>query len=130
MYGVSETTTYDSGKESVVIRKYLNGIMGGVVLDVTDFAEEFIQCGHVIIRSTESGEYKPMPLKDGKYDVLPANHEYVGVCITTAPKDTPHVGVITAGEVNDKAVPYPVDGILTALKAAVPTLQWGHDVIG
>lgn len=130
MYGVSETTTYDSGKESVVIRKYLNGITGGVVLDMTDFTDEFIQCGHVIIRSTESGEYKPMPLKDGKYASLPANHEYVGVCLTTAPKDTPHVGVITAGEGNDKAVPYSVDTILAAFKAAVPTLQWGHDVIG
>lgn len=127
MYGVSETTIFSSGKESVVIRKYLNGISSGVVLDTTDFAEKFIQCGHVIIRDTTSGEYKPMPVKDGAYEALPANCEYVGVCMTTTPVDTPHVGVITAGEVNDKAVPFSVESIKAAIKTAVPTLQWGHD---
>ena len=130
MYGVSETMTFDTGKESVIIRNYVNGIMGGVILDMTDFSDEFIKCGHIIIRSTENGEYKPMPVKDGAYEALPVNHEYVGICMTTAPADTPHVGVMTAGEANDKAVPYSVDTIKAALKTAVPTLQWGHDTVG
>lgn len=130
MYGVSKTETYDSGKESVIIRNYVNGIMGGVILDVTGFSGEFIKCGHIIIRDTNSGEYKPMPVTDEAYAPLPENHEYVGVCMTTAPVDTPHVGVMTAGEANDKAVPYPVDKIKAALKTDVPTLQWGHDAIG
>ena len=115
MYGVEAAEIFDSGKESVIIRKYLNGITGGVVLDMTGFDAPFIKCGHVIIRSTKDGEYKPMP---------------VGICMTTAPKDTPHVGVLTAGEVNDKAVPYPVEAIKAAFKTAVPTIQWGHDKIG
>lgn len=131
MYGVSKTETYDSGKESVIIRNYVNGIMGGVVLDLTGFSGEFIQCGHIIIRDTTSGEYKPMPVTGGAYASLPESHEYVGICMTTVPADTPHVGVMTAGEANDKAVPYPVDDtIKAALKTAVPTLQWGHDAIG
>lgn len=131
MYGVSKTKTFDSGKESVIIRNYVNGIMGGVVLDMTGFSGgEFIQCGHIIIRDTKSGEYKPMPVKGRDYGSLPKNHEYVGVCMTTAPADTPHVGVMTAGEANDKAVPYPVDTIKADLKTDVPTLQWGHDAIG
>lgn len=130
MYGVNETTSFDAGKDSVIIRNYLNGIMGGVILDMSEFDGEFIQCGHIIIRDTKSGEYKPMPVSGNTYAALPSNCEYVGVCVTTAPKDTPHVGVMTAGEANDKAVPYPVDDIKTALKTAVPTLQWGHDVIG
>lgn len=130
MYGVSKTKTFDSGKESVIIRNYVNGIMGGVILDMTGFSGEFIRCGHIIIRNAKSGEYKPMPVIGEAYASLPENHEYVGVCTTTAPVDTPHVGVMTAGEVNDKAVPYPVDTIKAALKTAVPTLQWGHDAIG
>jgi hypothetical protein len=131
MYGVSKTKTFDSGKESVIIRNYVNGIMGGVILDMTGFSGEFIQCGHIIIRDTKSGEYKPMPVTGEAYDLLPESHEYVGICMTTAPVDTPHVGVMTAGEANDKAVPYPVDDtIKAALKIAVPTLQWGHDAIG
>lgn len=130
MYGVSKTETYDSGKESVIIRNYVNGIMGGVVLNLTGFSGEFIQCGHIIIRDTMSGEYKPMPVKDGHYDTLSNSYEYVGICMTTVPADTPHVGVMTAGEANDKAVPYPVDTIKEKLKTDVPTLQWGHDAIG
>ena len=130
MYGVGETTFYDSGKSSVIVRNYVNGITGGVILDMTGFDGDIIQCGHIIIRDTKSGEYKPMPVSGKAYSALPSNHEYVGICITDAPKDTPHVGVMTAGEANDKAVPYPVDGIKTALKTAVPTLQWGHDAIG
>lgn len=131
MYGVSKTKTFDSGKESVIIRNYVNGIMGGVILDMTGFSGEFIQCGHIIIRDTKSGEYKPMPVTGEAYVSLPESHEYVGICMTTAPVDTPHVGVMTAGEANDKAVPYPVDNKIKAdLKIAVPTLQWGHDAIG
>lgn len=130
MYGVEAAEIFDSGKGSVIIRKYLNGITGGVVLDMTGFDAPFIKCGHVIIRSTKDGEYKPMPVTGNAYSTLPENHEYVGICITTAPKDTPHVGVLTAGEVNDKAVPYPVEAIKAAFKTAVPTIQWGHDKIG
>lgn len=130
MFGVEAAEIFGSGKESVIIRKYLNGITGGVVLDMTGFDAPFIKCGHVIIRSTKDGEYKPMPVTGNAYSTLPENHEYVGICITTAPKDTPHVGVLTAGEVNDKAVPYPVEAIKAAFKTAVPTIQWGHDKIG
>lgn len=126
MYGVGETTFYDSGKSSVIVRNYVNGIMGGVILNMTGFDGD-IQCGHIIIRDTNSGEYKPMPVSGGAYSTLPSNCEYVGVCITDAPNDTPHVGVMTAGEANDKAVPYSVETIKAALKTAVPTLQWGHD---
>lgn len=130
MYGVSETKTFDTGKESVIIRNYVNGITGGVILDVTGFSEDFIKCGHVIIRNTTDGEYKPMPVSEGAYTALPENCEYAGICMTTVPVDTPHVGVMTAGELNDKAVPYSVDTIKAALKTAVPTLQFGHDTIG
>ena len=129
MYGVESPEIFDSGKESIVIRKYLNGITGGVVLDMTGFNEPFIKCGHVIIRSTKDGEYKPMPIDGNAYSTLPENCEYVGICFTTAPKDTPHVGVLTAGEVNDKALPYPIETIKAAFKTAVPTIQWGHDKI-
>ena len=75
MYGVSETKTFDSGKESVIIRNYVNGIMGGVILDMTGFSGEFIQCGHIIIRDTKSGEYKPMPVTGEAYASLPENQD-------------------------------------------------------
>lgn len=125
MYGMKETEHYSGGKESVIIRNYLDGIKKGVVLDTSDFTEDYVQCGHVIIR--KEGNYKPMPVNEEKYGTLPEGYSYVGVSMTTAPKDEAHVGVLTAGEVNDKAVPYPVDEILTAFKAAVPTIRWEHD---
>lgn len=126
MYGVGETKKYDVfGKESVIIRNYLDGIKGGVILDVTDYTEDYIQCGQIIIG--KDGKYKPMPISEGAYSTLPAGYEYIGVCMTTVPKDEPNVGVMTAGEANDNAVPYPVTAIKAALKTAVPTLRWDHD---
>lgn len=125
MYGVGSTTNYTFGKESVVIRNYLDGIKKGVILDVSDFTEDTIQCGHIIIKKDDT--YKPMPVKSDAYDTLPSGYEYVGVCMTTVPKTEPHVGVMTAGEANENAVPYPITSIKAALKTAVPTLRWDHD---
>lgn len=125
MYGVKETEHYDTGKDSVVIRNYLDGIKKGVVLDTSDFTEEFVRCGHIIIR--KDGVYKPMPVANSAYKTLPEGYSYVGVCMTTAPKDEAHVGVLTAGEVNDVAVPFAIDSIKTALQTALPNIRWEHD---
>ena len=115
------------GLDSVVISNYLGGIDGGRTLDVADFSEDVIKAGHVVIRSTSDHTlYKPMPVADGEYGSLPSGFEYVGVVVSSVPKDMPLVGIMNAGTVNDAASPYPIDGIKAALKAAVPTLIFIH----
>lgn len=119
-----------SGLDSVVIRSYVDGIKGGKVLDMTGFAPEVIKTGHVIIKSN-TDVYKPMPLnQDGTaYGDLPANHSYVGICVTTCEwqKEGPLVGIMTIGEINDVAAPYDFSTIAAAFKAAVPTINFDHD---
>ena len=106
------------GLDSVVIRHYVAGIVGGRTLDVSGFPEKVIKAGHVIIRDKVNDIYKP---------TLPGDHEYVGVLRSTVTADCPTAAIMYSGEVNDVASPYPVDTIKTALLAAVPTLVFKHD---
>lgn len=119
--------SFGFGKDPVVIRKYIAGVKGGKVLDVTGFTEEFIRAGHVIIRDTTNDTYKPMPVSSGAYGSLPANHEYVGVVVATKSTKEPFVSIMHTGVVNDVASPFPLDTIKAALKTAVPTLVFEHD---
>ena len=115
------------GMDSIVIRKYIAGIIGGKVLDVTGIAEDVIKAGHVIIRDTQNDVYKPMPVEDGAYASLPSNHEYVGVLVSTILTEEPLAAIMYSGEVNDEAVPYSVASIAAAMKTAIPTLVFKHD---
>lgn len=127
---VIDVGTFESfgfGTDPVVIRNYVAGIKGGKVLDVDGFTEEYIKAGHVIIKETATETYKPMPVSGGAYASLPSGHEYVGVAYATKSANEPLVAIMYSGTVNDKASPYPLDGIKAALKAAVPTLVFNHD---
>ena len=119
---------YGFGNDPVVIRKHVDDLKGGVALDTTGYTEEFIKAGHVVIKKTEEGKdiYKPMPVSEGAYGSL-GDCTYVGVVVATVPTDEPFVSVLTIGEVNDKLTPYPMDSIMSAFKAAVPTIVWSHD---
>lgn len=119
--------SFGFGTDPIVIRNFVAGIKGGKVLDVTDYTEEFIRAGHVIIRDTTNENYKPMPVSDGAYAELPANCEYVGVAVSTVSVKEPFAAIMYSGEVNDVASPYPVTAIAAALKEAVPTLVFKHD---
>jgi hypothetical protein len=55
-----------TGNDNVVIVDNFQSIRGGRTLDVTGFTPEVINAGHVIIKETATGEYKPMPLTNDK----------------------------------------------------------------
>lgn len=129
---VNERTNIVSGIDSVVIRQYIGGITGGRTLDMTDFKEDVIKAGHIVIRTlddeTKEFDYKPMPVQDGAYKALPAKHEYVGVVVCSKPANEPLVGIMDDGRVNDKAMPYPLaEAMRTAIKTALPKLIFEHD---
>ena len=105
----SELQVITSGLDSVVIRRYGAGIIGGRTLDVSGYPYDVIKAGHVIIASDDDETlFKPMPLKESdydKYDTLPGSHHYVGVLVRSVTKDAPLAAIMYDGEVNDKASP-------------------------
>lgn len=114
------------GDDSVVIQKCISTIKGGRTLDVTGVTEDEIKAGHVII-TDGNGTYKPMPVADGSYSSLPEGYSYAGVLYRSILKKKPAASVMTWGEVNIVAVPYPMDSILAAFKVACPHLDFIKD---
>ena len=123
--GTVESFGFD--KDPIVIRKYIAGYKQGKVLDVSDYNEEYIRKGQVIIYNKATEVFKPMPIKDGNYSTLPEGYAYAGVAVATKSKKEPFVAIMYSGEVNDVASPYSIDSIRAALKEALPTLVFLHD---
>lgn len=59
-----KATSVDTSKDNIVIVDNLGSLPGGRTLDVTGFTPPVIKAGHVIIRETSGGSYKPMPATD------------------------------------------------------------------
>lgn len=123
-----------TGNDGVVIRKYIDGIEGGRALDLTDYlavtgASPVLQAGHVII--AKDGTYKPMPLATGAtaYTTLPTGYSYVGILAHTINAKRDGAAILTRGKVNkaDSVQPFSYTSILTALKAALPLVQFVED---
>jgi hypothetical protein len=58
----ADITGFDAGPDSVTIVNYIDGIPGGRSLNVTGFTPKAIRAGHVVIKETATGDYKPMPV--------------------------------------------------------------------
>jgi hypothetical protein len=122
----ADITGFDTGNDSIVIVNYIEGIPGGRSLNVEGFKPSVIQAGHVVIKETATGDYKPMPvLDDGSaYDALPAGHTIEGVVVSSVTTDGAMVGIMVRGSVNQVASPYPVTD---AVRAALPLIRFTQD---
>lgn len=132
MSGITADLTNDgeqinTGKDNVVIRSVLETIRGGKTLDVTGVAETVINAGHVIIKETATGAYKPMPVSSGAYGSLPSGHTYQGILINSILTKKPFAGILKRGSVNPTASPYPLTSILAAVKTALPLITFLSD---
>lgn len=211
------STSIDSSKDSIVIVDNFQSIRGGRTLDVTGFEPTVISAGHVIIKETSTGDYKPMPATaattggvatfgtvtagasytNGTYEnvpmtggtgsgalatvvvaltvvssvtkthagsgytvgdvlsadnttmggtgtgfavpvatiasttavygALPAGHTYAGILIGSILTAKAFAGIMVRGTVNPSAMPYDATTILTALKAALPLIDFRAD---
>ena len=118
-----------TGNDSIVIVDNFQSIRGGRSLDVTGYTPEVINAGHVIIMQTSNKEYKPMPLASGNaaYDALPAGHTYAGILIASILTKKPFAGIMVRGTVNPAAAPFPMTTILSAVKTALPLIDFRED---
>lgn len=116
----------DTSHDCITIRQHLSGKAGGAALDVTGFKPTVIKAGHVVIKETATGTYKPMPVNEAgsAYAALPAGHTYYGVVVSSRPTSQPSVAIMYRGEVNENASPYPVTA---EIKAALSKIEFTHD---
>ena len=116
-----------TGNDNVVVTKVIETIRGGRSLDITGFMPDVIPGGHVIIKDTTTNEFKPMPVKNGKYDELPEDHEYVGIQIGSILKTRPFGAIMVRGGVNPNASVYDITDILDDVKEALPLITFNAD---
>lgn len=100
--------------------------VGGVVLDFEGYPSPIVKAGHVIIRHTESGKYKPLGLnaEGTQYQSLPSGYKVAGVLYASTANHTPSASVMVRGTINRHAVPYPID---EALAQALPLILLAED---
>lgn len=115
----------DSSLDCIVIIKALADIPGGRALDVTGFTPTVIKAGHIIICSNE-GVFKPMPVNSGNsgYKTLPESHKIVGVLKASIPTTDARAAIVTMGQINAAASPYPIS---QEIKTALPNIQFLYE---
>lgn len=121
--------SFNTGMDNVVIVDNLQSIRGGRSLNVTGYPEDIIKAGHVIIKETSTGDYKPMPLNgDGtEYNTLPGGHTYAGILIASIKKEKPFAGILVRGTVNINATPFKMTSIIEAVRTALPLIDFRAD---
>ncbi|WP_183560677.1 hypothetical protein [Mucilaginibacter sp. SP1R1] len=77
---VDQGVQVNSSLDSIVIIKNDFSIPGGKALDVTGYLGSVLNAGHVIIKETATGNYKPMPATDS----LPAGVATLGAVVPGA----------------------------------------------
>lgn len=113
---------FSFGAAPVIIRNGVGYIKGGKVLDVSDWSDDFIKAGHIIV--TDGDTYKPLSVTDGAYDDIEEGYSYAGVLVAAVSVKEPFGSILYSGEVNDDAVPY---AISDAIKEGLPLIAWQHD---
>lgn len=66
-------------------------------------------------------------LAAGTYDSLPSGHTYAGINISTIPVTKPFAGILVRGTVNPTPMKYDISGILSAVKTALPLIDFRTD---
>ncbi len=120
----NQSMTVDAGLDSVVIVHALETIPGGRSLDVTGFAPTVIRAGHVVIKETATGTYKPHPISGTAYAATPASHTVEGVVMGSVMTDKAMVGIMVRGTVNQVASPYP---LTAGIRTALPLIRFTQD---
>lgn len=117
-----ETIKVNDGNDSIVIVNDLGDIPGGRTLDVSGVASgtTVIRAGHVIIKKAD-GEYAPLGVTEGAYNALTTGQSYAGVLKASALVSDPRAAIMTIGQVNAAASPYPVTD---TIKNGLPRIEF------
>ena len=110
----------DDGNAPKIVITDLAGIPGGRALDVNGWSEDVIRAGH-IIKINAAGDYAPLGVSDGAYVALEEGESYAGVLKVAVLKDKAMAAILTMGEINASACPYPIS---KAIADAMPQIKF------
>jgi len=113
----------DDGLDSIVIVKCLGDIPGGRTLDCSLLAAEIetIKSGHILIQDDKTKAVSPLPTLENAYRSLPQGWSYLGVLKCSVSKKDPRASILTMGQVNASASPYP---ITDEIRKGLPNIQF------
>ena len=113
------------GLDSIVVRKFTDGVLGGLTLDVTNYPLPNVLAGQVVI--TDGERYMPMPIEDGSYGDLPEWFRYFGVVYRSSRVEQ-GVSVMISGAVNRYRIPYDLCLIEEEFRRQCPHIILACDV--
>lgn len=111
----------DDGNESKVIIRDLADIPGGRALNMEGFDADVVRAGHIIKRTVATDSYAPLGVSSDAYAEVAEGEEIVGVLKVSVTKERPAAAIMTMGQVNAAASPYPVT---EAIKTALPQIKF------
>lgn len=112
---------FEDGNDSIVIVRDLGDIPGGRSLDVTEVTEDVIRAGHILISNDTTKEVKPLGVSGSAYSAKPSGWSYIGVLKHSVLKTDARAAILTIGQVNAAACPYP---ITADIKTGLPHIQF------
>lgn len=111
-------------KDCIVIINALTDIPGGRTLDVSGLPSsmDVVKAGHVIVK-TDKGVHKPLALNEAgtAYADKDTSDTFVGVLKASILKSDPRAAIVTSGQINAAASPYPVTD---AIKTGLPRIEF------
>lgn len=111
----------DDGNESKVIIRDLADIPGGRALNMEGFDADVVRAGHIIKRTVATDSYAPLGVSSEAYVEVAEGEEIVGVLKVSVTKERPAAAIMTMGQVNAAASPYPVT---EEIKTALPQIKF------
>ena len=114
----------DDGNDYKVIIRDLADVPGGRTLDMSNWTPDTLRAGHIIKHNTSTDVYSPLGITGSENDTyasLSDNEEYIGVLKVSVLKDKPFAAIMTIGEVNAAASPYP---LTDTIKAGLPSIKF------
>lgn len=120
-----ETIEINDGLDSIVIVNDLGDIPGGRTIDTSRLASDVtvIKSGHILIQEDATGNVVALGVSGGNYETLPEGYSYLGVLKASILVKDPRAAILTIGQVNAAASPYPVT---ETIRKGLPMVQFLH----
>lgn len=117
-----EELLINDGLSSIVVVNALGDIPGGRTLDTTllDDDVKVIKAGHIIVADENKKPYA-LGVSKGAYTELPEGWSYLGVLKASVLKKDARAAIVTIGQINAAASPYPVTA---GIKAGLPRIEF------